>query len=205
MKKNNTDILEDYINKAKDEIETYELMDLQEVEKVIGSDNFFDIYYSIQDSLEIEDALLVLGAMDKLLNSNKSDYVTFTEGTVFRKDTPNKIRDNFHSFAISTNVIQALEDISDNLENIRESSLVNVALDLIIFGNNDDNDIEDFDEFSESVKYIKSNKGNLYSMLDNLKVIDNESKEGEHKELDFSKDSEPTDEEVLKLLHKLNY
>ena len=39
----NSEILEAYLNEARDKVDTYELMELNEVEKVLGKDNFMKL------------------------------------------------------------------------------------------------------------------------------------------------------------------
>lgn len=173
----NTDILEAHFKEISDILETYELLDLQEVERVLGSDTFIDLFRIISDNLETQERLKVLGAMDKLLNSNKSDSIKYTKGTVFREEPPNKVKNEFEYFIFESCIEDAIEDILYNLPNTGETVLMNRLLELILLGT-EESYFDDENYSEEIINYIKNNRDKLPKMLNNLKIIDESVEEG---------------------------
>lgn len=201
----NTEILESYLNQAWDKIETYELVDLQEVERVLGSDTFIEIYTIIDDNLETEEKLKVFGTMDKLLNSNKSNYVNYTEGTVFREQNPNSVKEKFQSFIIGTCISEAIDDILYNLKNTGETNLMGLIVELIILSNDIDPENEVIKSNLKTTNYLKENKHNISKMLDNLSTVDESVENGYYLNINFNREEDPSDEEMLEILKLINY
>lgn len=201
----NTEILESYLNESRDKIEMYELVDLQEVERVLGSDNFIDIYTIIDENLKTEEKLKIFGTMDKLLNSNKSNSVEYTEGTVFREQSPNKVKENFQSFILGNSVNEAIDDILYGLKNTGETDLMILLLELILLGNDFNSEDSLDSSLLKSTRYLKENKENLPKMLDNLSVIDENVENGYYLDINFYREEDPTDEEMLEILKLINF
>lgn len=200
----NTDILEAHFKEISDIIETYELLDLQEVERTLGSDTFIDLFRIISDNLETQERLKVLGAMDKLLNSNKSDNIKYTKGTVFREEQPNKVKNEFEYFIFESCIEDAIEDILYNLPNTGETILMNRLLEIILLGN-EESYFDDENYSEEIINYIKNNRDKLPKMLDNLKIIDESVEEGYYLDVNFYKEDTPTNSELLDIIKIINF
>lgn len=200
----NTDILEAHFKEISDILETYELLDLQEVERVLGSDTFIDLFRIISDNLETQERLKVLGAMDKLLNSNKSDSIKYTKGTVFREEPPNKVKNEFEYFIFESCIEDAIEDILYNLPNTGETVLMNRLLELILLGN-EESYFDDEKYSEEIINYIKNNRDKLPKMLNNLKIIDESVEEGYYLDVNFYKEDTPTNTELLDIIKIINF
>lgn len=200
----NTDILEAHFKEISDIIETYELLDLQEVERTLGSDTFIDLFRIISDNLETQERLKVLGAMDKLLNSNKSDSIKYTKGTVFREEQPNKVKNDFEYFIFESCIEDAIEDILYNLPNTGETILMNRLLEIILLGN-EESYFDDENYSEEIINYIKNNRDKLPKMLDNLKIIDESVEEGYYLDVNFYKEDTPTNSELLDIIKIINF
>lgn len=200
----NTDILEAHFKEISDILETYELLDLQEVERVLGSDTFIDLFRIISDNLETQERLKVLGAMDKLLNSNKSDSIKYTKGTVFREEPPNKVKNEFEYFIFESCIEDAIEDILYNLPNTGETVLMNRLLELILLGT-EESYFDDEKYSEEIINYIKNNRDKLPKMLNNLKVIDESVEEGYYLDVNFYKEDTPTNTELLDIIKIINF
>lgn len=200
----NTDILEAHFKEISDILETYELLDLQEVERVLGSDTFIDLFRIISDNLETQERLKVLGAMDKLLNSNKSDSIKYTKGTVFREEPPNKVKNEFEYFIFESCIEDAIEDILYNLPNTGETVLMNRLLELILLGT-EESYFDDENYSEEIINYIKNNRDKLPKMLNNLKVIDESVEEGYYLDVNFYKEDTPTNTELLDIIKIINF
>lgn len=200
----NTDILEAHFKEISDIIETYELLDLQEVERTLGSDTFIDLFRIISDNLETQERLKVLGAMDKLLNSNKSDSIKYTKGTVFREEQPNKVKNEFEYFIFESCIEDAIEDILYNLPNTGETILMNRLLEIILLGN-EESYFDDENYSEEIINYIKNNRDKLPKMLDNLKIIDESVEEGYYLDVNFYKEDTPTNTELLDIIKIINF
>lgn len=200
----NTDILEAHFKEISDIIETYELLDLQEVERTLGSDTFIDLFRIISDNLETQERLKVLGAMDKLLNSNKSDNIKYTKGTVFREEQPNKVKSEFEYFIFESCIEDAIEDILYNLPNTGETILMNRLLEIILLGN-EESYFDDENYSEEIINYIKNNRDKLPKMLDNLKIIDESVEEGYYLDVNFYKEDTPTNSELLDIIKIINF
>lgn len=200
----NTDILEAHFKEISDILETYELLDLQEVERVLGSDTFIDLFRIISDNLETQERLKVLGAMDKLLNSNKSDSIKYTKGTVFREEPPNKVKNEFEYFIFESCIEDAIEDILYNLPNTGETVLMNRLLELILLGT-EESYFDDENYSEEIINYIKNNRDKLPKMLNNLKIIDESVEEGYYLDVNFYKEDAPTNTELLDIIKIINF
>lgn len=200
----NTDILEAHFKEISDILETYELLDLQEVERVLGSDTFIDLFRIISDNLETQERLKVLGAMDKLLNSNKSDSIKYTKGTVFREEPPNKVKNEFEYFIFESCIEDAIEDILYNLPNTGETVLMNRLLEIILLGT-EESYFDDEKYSEEIINYIKNNRDKLPKMLNNLKVIDESVEEGYYLDVNFYKEDTPTNTELLDIIKIINF
>lgn len=200
----NTDILEAHFKEISDILETYELLDLQEVERVLGSDTFIDLFRIISDNLETQERLKVLGAMDKLLNSNKSDSIKYTKGTVFREEPPNKVKNEFEYFIFESCIEDAIEDILYNLPNTGETILMNRLLEIILLGN-EESYFDDENYSEEIINYIKNNRDKLPKMLNNLKIIDESVEEGYYLDVNFYKEDTPTNSELLDIIKIINF
>lgn len=200
----NTDILEAHFKEISDILETYELLDLQEVERVLGSDTFIDLFRIISDNLETQERLKVLGAMDKLLNSNKSDSIKYTKGTVFREEPPNKVKNEFEYFIFESCIEDAIEDILYNLPNTGETVLMNRLLELILLGT-EESYFDDENYSEEIINYIKNNRDKLPKMLNNLKIIDESVEEGYYLDVNFYKEDTPTNTELLDIIKIINF
>lgn len=200
----NTDILEAHFKEISDILETYELLDLQEVERVLGSDTFIDLFRIISDNLETQERLKVLGAMDKLLNSNKSDSIKYTKGTVFREEPPNKVKNEFEYFIFESCIEDAIEDILYNLPNTGETILMNRLLEIILLGT-EESYFDDEKYSEEIINYIKNNRDKLPKMLNNLKVIDESVEEGYYLDVNFYKEDTPTNTELLDIIKIINF
>lgn len=200
----NTDILEAHFKEISDILETYELLDLQEVERVLGSDTFIDLFRIISDNLETQKRLKVLGAMDKLLNSNKSDSIKYTKGTVFREEPPNKVKNEFEYFIFESCIEDAIEDILYNLPNTGETVLMNRLLELILLGT-EESYFDDENYSEEIINYIKNNRDKLPKMLNNLKIIDESVEEGYYLDVNFYKEDTPTNTELLDIIKIINF
>lgn len=200
----NTDILEAHFKEISDILETYELLDLQEVERVLGSDTFIDLFRIISDNLETQERLKVLGAMDKLLNSNKSDSIKYTKGTVFREEPPNKVKNEFEYFIFESCIEDAIEDILYNLPNTGETVLMNRLLELILLGT-EESYFDDEKYSEEIINYIKNNRDKLPKMLNNLKIIDESVEEGYYLDVNFYKEDTPTNTELLDIIKIINF
>lgn len=200
----NTDILEAHFKEISDILETYELLDLQEVERVLGSDTFIDLFRIISDNLETQERLKVLGAMDKLLNSNKSDSIKYTKGTVFREEPPNKVKNEFEYFIFESCIEDAIEDILYNLPNTGETILMNRLLELILLGA-EESYFDDENYSEEIINYIKNNRDKLPKMLNNLKIIDESVEEGYYLDVNFYKEDTPTNTELLDIIKIINF
>lgn len=200
----NTDILEAHFKEISDIIETYELLDLQEVERTLGSDTFIDLFRIISDNLETQERLKVLGAMDKLLNSNKSDSIKYTKGTVFREEQPNKVKSEFEYFIFESCIEDAIEDILYNLPNTGETILMNRLLEIILLGN-EESYFDDENYSEEIINYIKNNRDKLPKMLDNLKIVDESVEEGYYLDVNFYKEDTPTNSELLDIIKIINF
>lgn len=199
----NSEILEGYLNEARDKVDTYELMELNEVEKVLGKDNFMKLYETIEDNLTIEERLHVYGSLDKLLNANKSNFVEYEEGTVYRKYSPIDEKIDFYSLVLSNTIGQAIEDIRHNLKNTGETVVMSSIIEYIVLGS--DLSEENSEYSTEVIKYLRENKNNLSKMLDNLKVIDDNVENGYYLDINFNKEAEPDDEEMLEILKLINF
>lgn len=200
----NTDILEAHFKEISDILETYELLDLQEVERVLGSDTFIDLFRIISDNLETQERLKVLGAMDKLLNSNKSDSIKYTKGSVFREEPPNKVKNEFEYFIFESCIEDAIEDILYNLPNTGETVLMNRLLELILLGT-EESYFDDENYSEEIINYIKNNRDKLPKMLNNLKIIDESVEEGYYLDVNFYKEDTPTNTELLDIIKIINF
>lgn len=200
----NTDILEAHFKEISDILETYELLDLQEVERVLGSDTFIDLFRIISDNLETQERLKVLGAMDKLLNSNKSDSIKYTKGTVFREEPPNKVKNEFEYFIFESCIEDAIEDILYNLPNTGETILMNILLEIILLGT-EESYFDDENYSEEIINYIKNNRDKLPKMLNNLKIIDESVEEGYYLDVNFYKEDTPTNTELLDIIKIINF
>lgn len=200
----NTDILEAHFKEISDILETYELLDLQEVERVLGSDTFIDLFRIISDNLETQERLKVLGAMDKLLNSNKSDSIKYTKGTVFREEPPNKVKNEFEYFIFESCIEDAIEDILYNLPNTGETILMNRLLEIILLGT-EESYFDDENYSEEIINYIKNNRDKLPKMLNNLKIIDESVEEGYYLDVNFYKEDTPTNTELLDIIKIINF
>lgn len=200
----NTDILEAHFKEISDILETYELLDLQEVERVLGSDTFIDLFRIISDNLETQERLKVLGAMDKLLNSNKSDSIKYTKGTVFREEPPNKVKNEFEYFIFESCIEDAIEDILYNLPNTGETVLMNRLLELILLGT-EESYFDDENYSEEIINYIKNNRDKLPKMLNNLKIIDESVEEGYYLDVNFYTEDTPTNTELLDIIKIINF
>lgn len=200
----NTDILEAHFKEISDILETYELLDLQEVERVLGSDTFIDLFRIISDNLETQERLKVLGAMDKLLNSNKSDSIKYTKGTVFREEPPNKVKNEFEYFILESCIEDAIEDILYNLPNTGETVLMNRLLELILLGT-EESYFDDENYSEEIINYIKNNRDKLPKMLNNLKIIDESVEEGYYLDVNFYTEDTPTNTELLDIIKIINF
>ena len=199
----NSEILEGYLNEARDKVDTYELMELNEVERVLGTENFMKLYETIEDHLTIEERLHVYGSLDKLLNANKSNFVEYEEGTVYRKHSPIEEKAEFYSSILSDSIGQAIEDIRYNLKNTGETVVMSSIIEYIVLGS--DLSEEDSAYSTEVIKYLRKNKNNLSKMLDNLKVIDDNVENGYYLDINFNKEEEPNDEEMLEILKLINF
>lgn len=200
----NTDILEAHFKEISDILETYELLDLQEVERVLGSDTFIDLFRTISDNLETQERLKVLGSMDKLLNSNKSDSIKYTKGTVFREEQPNKVKNEFEYFIFESCIEDAIEDILYNLPNTGETILMNRLLEIILLGT-EESYFDDENYSEEIINYIKNNRDKLPKMLNNLKIIDESVEEGYYLDVNFYKEDTPTNTELLDIIKIINF
>lgn len=200
----NTDILEAHFKEISDILETYELLDLQEVERVLGLDTFIDLFRIISDNLETQERLKVLGAMDKLLNSNKSDSIKYTKGTVFREEPPNKVKNEFEYFIFESCIEDAIEDILYNLPNTGETVLMNRLLELILLGT-EESYFDDENYLEEIINYIKNNRDKLPKMLNNLKIIDESVEEGYYLDVNFYTEDTPTNTELLDIIKIINF
>lgn len=200
----NTDILEAHFKEISDILETYELLDLQEVERTLGSDTFIDLFRIISDNLETQERLKVLGAMDKLLNSNKSDNIKYTKGTVFREEQPNKVKNEFEYFIFESCIEDAIEDILYNLPNTGETKLMNMLLEIILLGT-EESYFDDENYSEEIINYIKNNRDKLPKMLNNLKIIDESVEEGYYLDFNFYKEDTPTNTELLDIIKIINF
>ncbi|UGL60503.1 hypothetical protein [Staphylococcus phage vB_SurM-PSU4] len=199
----NSEILEGYLDEARDKVDTYELMELNEVERVLGTENFMKLYETIEDHLTIEERLHVYGSLDKLLNANKSDFVKYEEGTVYRKHSPIEEKAEFYSSILSDSIGQAIEDIRYNLKNTGETVVMSSIIEYIVLGS--DLSEEDSLYSTEVIKYLRKNKNNLSKMLDNLKVIDDNVENGYYLDINFNKEEEPNDKEMLEILKLINF
>lgn len=147
----NSDILYECLENIKDDMDTYDLLELGNVKDVLGEDNYWTIY-SIINELSSDDKLILLSAMDKLLNSKKQT-ISFEEGTVFREESPLDKRRDYENAILESNLSDAFKRITYNLELDDYSLLINV-FDIIFSSQSVEDTQKEFEQLPKSVDFV---------------------------------------------------
>ena len=164
----NSDILYECLENIKDDMDTYDLLELGNVKDVLGEDNYWTIY-SIINELSSDDKLILLSAMDKLLNSKKQ-AISFEEGTVFREESPLDKRRDYENAILESNLSDAFKRITYNLELGDYSLLINV-FDIIFSSQSVEDTQKEFEQLPKSVDFVLDNRSKIIDMLNNIDKI----------------------------------
>lgn len=164
----NSDILYECLENIKDDMDTYDLLELGNVKDVLGEDNYWTIY-SIINELSSDDKLILLSAMDKLLNSKKQT-ISFEEGTVFREESPLDKRRDYENAILESNLSDAFKRITYNLELDDYSLLINV-FDIIFSSQSVEDTQKEFEQLPKSVDFVLDNRSKIIDMLNSIDKI----------------------------------
>lgn len=164
----NSDILYECLENIKDDMDTYDLLELGNVKDVLGEDNYWTIY-SIINELSSDDKLILLSAMDKLLNSKKQK-ISFEEGTVFREESPLDKRRDYENAILESNLSDAFKRITYNLELDDYSLLINV-FDIIFSSQSVEDTQKEFEQLPKSVDFVLDNRSKIIDMLNSIDKI----------------------------------
>ena len=164
----NSDILYECLENIKDDMDTYDLLELGNVKDVLGEDNYWTIY-SIINELSSDDKLILLSAMDKLLNSKKQT-ISFEEGTVFREKSPLDKRRDYENAILESNLSDAFKKITYNLELDDYSLLINV-FDIIFSSQSVEDTQKEFEQLPKSVDFVLDNRSKIIDILNNIDKI----------------------------------
>ncbi|AAX92361.1 hypothetical protein TwortDSMZ_066 [Staphylococcus phage Twort] len=116
-------------------LELIDTFELQDIYKVIGEDNFFDILSIINKLDDIDDRIVMFGALDKLLNTNKNGLVEFDEVFLTRKKTTRDEKSELLDLMLSEKTKDCLYNFIESNPHLDDLDNVKIAFNLVNLAN----------------------------------------------------------------------
>lgn len=156
-------------------IETIESFELQDIYKVLG-DNFFDVIDIINHIEDFDDRIIMLGALDKLLNTSKTGLVEYDDVFLTRKRTTKEEKNYLLDVMIEHRIKDKLFEIFDENPELSEVDNVIMAFTLVnlfntVGANEVDSIILNSDEEEEIIDYLMDSEFDIDKFVGNLTKV----------------------------------